>query len=58
MLYTFIIYFPLHVSVLHIDYHQVEYRVRRKSAEVWSSGFVSVLTVLARDFTVLLEDSE
>jgi len=27
--YTFIIYFPLHVSVLHSDHHQAEYRVGR-----------------------------
>lgn len=56
--YMFIIYFPLRVSLLHIDHHQVECRLRRKSADVWSLGVVSVLSVFARDCTVLLEDSE
>ena len=30
-LYTFVFYFPLHVSAIHIGHHHVEYRYRRRS---------------------------
>jgi len=39
-LYTFVVYFPLHVLVVHVDHHQVEYRYRRKS--VTRRGFFCI----------------
>jgi hypothetical protein len=52
-LYTFVVYFPLHVSAVHIVHHQVEtYRFRKKGAtEEAMSKFVCLLTFWHRSFT-------
>jgi len=37
--YMFVLYFPLHVSVKHVDHHQAEYRYRSESVTEEVSRF-------------------